>query len=194
MTAASLLRYVIVLLVLIGLGLGANALWQRHKRNADAHLDQQITDTAKQDSSTQVHLDSISQRLDTVTRTAIQYIDRWHTTTEKVYVPGRIDSVYKDSNFAKLPDSVKVKVLRELGNQAAQSCAEGLSLCRQFKDSAYTQFHTKDREINLWHDRFDNKPRRACGLGVSGGPGALVDANLKPHTGFGVVAGFTCNF
>lgn len=190
----SLVKWIAVLVAVILLGLLVNEMWQRHKGKQDAVIDSKIQVAHQQDSSTMHHIDSVSVRIDTVTRTAVQYIERWHTLTEKVLVPGRVDSIYRDTLFAKLPDSSKVKVLVADGNKNADVCSALVVTCRQFRDSAYAAFTIKDREIQLWHDRFDHKPRRSCGLGVTLGIIGGLGATGSPISGVGGAAGYSCNF
>lgn len=188
----SSIRAIIILAVLVSLAFWGYTWWHGRKHDKDVVIGEKITQAQHVDSTHQAHLDSLSKKIDTVTKTTTRWLTRWDTVTAKVQLPGTVDSVYKDSAFAALPDSDKVKVLRIIGSQAAQSCRETILTCRQFRDSAYIALRGKDRLINLWHERYDNKPRRRCGPGVAGGYG-MLSAPEGLRRGFGVVAGFACN-
>lgn len=184
----------LVLLVVSGL------LYKRHydnQKKLEGQLQFLIKDVARRDSITSEFLSKLSIKLDAQILTATKTIEHWHSVTEKVpvMIAGRIDSVFKDSVFAKLPDSVKVRVLLAAGTSVANSCSEALNTCQIFKDSANVQFARKDSLIGFWQLQYKIKPRRACGpggtVGAGGGFGLFT---RKPDVFLGAAVGITCSF
>lgn len=190
----NLIKYILAGAVALGIVLYASNCYQTRKSNTDAVLAERITNLEKKDSTTMHNVNILGNQVESTTKAAVVYLDRWHTTTQKVYVPGRVDSVYKDSVFAALPDSTKVKVLTALGNVTAAKCTEALTTCKQFKDSAYSAFVNKDSLINLWHDRYDNKPSRRCGIGFAAGYGGVLTTTgpIALSNGPSITVGYAC--
>lgn len=150
--------------------------------------------------------DSVSQRLDSVSRVADANLMHWDTVTKKVErrvevpVPGepgktvtRVDSVFKDSAFAALSDSDKVKVLRLLGDENAKVCRALISTCQAARDTATKLIAAKDTIIHLWQQRYEDKPRRRCGFGAGLGIIAGVSSTLQPISGVGGSLGLSCS-
>lgn len=183
-----------LLVLVLALAAFAASWWRERQAHERGKVDQRLEDLTRRDSSTRRHIDSISLRVDTVTRTAVMKITRWDTVTKKIPVPGTVESVYVDTLFAKLPDSVKVQVLRAAGNEVAKACSEVITTCRQFRDSAYVAFRQKDSLVLNWQRKYQLKPRRRCGPGGTVGYGVLLGEDGKVHRGFGGSAGLTCNF
>jgi hypothetical protein len=154
----------VIALVVTGL------LYKQHydnQRRLEGKLEFLIQDVGRRDSTLMVYMSGLATKLDQQTATATKTIEHWKTTTQMVSIPGHVDSVFKDSAFAALPDSIKVKVLAQLGTQVANSCSDALNTCKIFKDSAFTAFARKDSLANFWHQQYDIKPRRSLGLSCS---------------------------
>lgn len=188
------LKYVIGLIIAILLGLAVNSWWQHRKQTDDTIASERISVAKAADSAAIMRLDSLGRRVDTAATAVTKVIDHWHVVTQKVQLPGRVDSVFKDSAFAALPDSLKIEVLRLVGEKAAKTCRDATDLCLRYKDSSRVAFMRKDALISLWTQRYENKPRRSCGLGITLGVGGGVDAGFRPHPIIGAMAGYTCNF
>lgn len=183
--------WALALVLLGGLLYWANSCYTNRQRK-DAVLENKILTQEANTKVTEGHTKELGKQIDTVSHDVVHIIHHWDTVTAKIVLPGRVDSVFKDSAFAALPDSAKVEVLRLLGNQAAKRCSALVLVCQQFKDSAYKVFAQKDSSIDLWRQRYDNKPRRRCGPGVAGGVGGGLDGQLQPHTGAYLVLGYAC--
>lgn len=184
--------------------------WYSHRRERqvqkDAVLESKIGGLEIKDSAKLAGFDAANRKVDSLSAELKAQSGRIDTVIQKVAVkvrvpvPGtpdtiiRIDSVFKDSVFARLPDSAKVEVLRLLAQQQSRTCSVLALTCQQARDSAKAVFVVKDSLIDLWHQRYDNKPRRRCGLGVTGGVIGGVSSSLQPIAGLGAAAGFTCNF
>lgn len=177
------------------------------RADAIAVLDQAKADQAAHDSVTRHALDSVNSHLTTVAATSVTGITHWDTVTKRIPVmvhdtiPGkfRTDSVYKDSAFAALPDSDKVKLLRAIGDRNNRVCADLRTTCQVFRDSATSlleqrriAIRTRDSLVTLWKQRFEDKPRRRCGLGGAGGYGAQSSAGVI-RVGWGAVVGYACS-
>lgn len=162
-------------------------------------------DLKQRDSTMAVFIASLVTRMNLQFSHTNTTIEHWKTTVEKIptLIAGKIDSVYKDSAFAKLPDSLKVRVLRDLGSSLAGQCSEVISSCQTFRDSALKAFRTKDSLTDVAKQLYLNKPRRKCGLGATlGGIAGLgpvrsdtgSKSSWKPIYGLGASAGLSCSF
>lgn len=184
--------------------LGAFLLWKRgydNDRRLEGKLEILTQDLKRRDSALTDFMGKLGVRLDAQLLTANKTIERFRTVTEVVQIPGRVDSVFKDSAFANLPDSAKVRILRELGTQVANACSEALNTCTTFKDSAQRQFRIKDSLVRVANVAYSTKPRRPCGIGATVGPIAGFarirrDTVLawRPVWGIGGSTGVTCSF
>lgn len=190
---------------------------RKEQEDKDATRKEQISQAERegaglkrQDSVSRHAFDSVSLRLDSMSRLAVHGLDHWDTVTKRVVVTRRdtvqgkeivrVDSVFKDSAFARLPDSLKVQVLRQLGDQNVKACRELVSTCLASRDSARSLLNIKDSLIanrqhvaDLWEQRFKDKPRRRCGIGFTLGIIGGVSSTLAPVSGVGGAAGISCS-
>lgn len=157
---------------------------------------------AIKDSTQMAALERVNAQLNLSLGSTERAITVFRNTTGRVVVPGQLDSVYLDTAFAKLADTLKIQVLRALGNQVASECELLRDTCRKFRDSAYRALATKDEWLKIRDDRiktleelFKNKPRRSCGLGGTAGVIGGYDPWRKEAVkGLGGAAGLTCSF
>ena len=113
-----------IVVTVLGMVLIAGLFWWRN-RDERLRLEGQLQYITKQlhqqDSTQQAFLAGLSKKLDKQGGAVDTVIEHFHTTTDKILVPGRVDSVYLDTAFARLPDSTKVRILRELGTKTANA-------------------------------------------------------------------------
>lgn len=177
--------------------------WQSGKVVKDAVIESKIGSLQIKDSSQVAGFNAVNRTVDSLTAelkaqsghvdTIVRKVARIvrDTLTNTVI---RIDSVFKDSIFASLPDSQKVEVLRLAAERQSRTCSILATTCQAAKDSARAVFVTKDSLIDLWHQRYDNKPRRRCGIGGTVGAIGGFSSTMQPIGGFGASVGYTCNF
>lgn len=201
-----ILAYIAAVITFIIFAVAISNWWQGRKGKKDAVIGSKIEGLQLKDSSNIAGFNAVNRKVDSLTAELQTQSGRIDTVIRKVAVrvkvpvPGtpdtiiRIDSVFKDSLFARLSDSSKVELLRLLAAKQSRTCSALALTCQQARDSAKQAFKDKDDLINLWHMRYDNKPRRRCGLGSTVGVIGGVSSTLQPIAGLGVAAGFTCNF